>query len=555
MLAEMKSIIYILLSISFLIACGSTQQQTESSTDKIEQLDTKLIRSGRIWSLDWSPNGKYIACGNSSALLKIYDAKTLELVNVLTGFTATINGIHFSPDGTKIIACGAHEDPRIMIWDLEQKTRTIITDHTRQVRSVRWSPKGEHFASTSHDGTIRIWTPKGEFVTMFTGADFGCVGIDWLDENKIVASCWDNTIRTYTLSRTDSLLIENGNHRQKAVLSVDWHPNGKIFATGDYGNEGDTVHAVKIWSFDGDLQAQMTSHELEIRSLAWNKSGELLATGGETIRLWNQKGDLLKIFDDNKSPVWCLDWNADGTEIVSGHNDGKLRIWNTKGELLRMINGHSSETTAMAFSQDSTQLLVGFSDGILRYFDLNTMTTHTVQAHRRSITNIAWSSDENHVAISGNEDISSIWTIKNGQLSNHPIYFGKGLGIKYIAWNSDNQSVAYLDYNNVISIFNTNGALQNTVKSNKEINTIIWKNNQPIGSEKPKMEFVFNSKIMVQKDRQQLELIPLNKNRFALVDDDRNLFFGDKEDFVKLIEMEEGFMEIKAISTKGNHNE
>ena len=232
------------------------------------QLATKVIRGGSIWSMDWSPDGKYIACGNASGLLRVYTADDLLLINILTGFNTTIYGIHWSPDGDKIVASGGYEDPKVIVWNLEEKSRIIINGHNRQVRSVSWSPNGSHFASTSHHGTIRIWTPEGELITMFKGANGGCVRIDWLDEDKIVSSCWDNTIRIYTISKTDSLLIENGNHRQKTVLAVDWHPEGNMFATGDIGNDGDTVHAVKLWTDKEDLLCEMTSHQKEIY---WDK--------------------------------------------------------------------------------------------------------------------------------------------------------------------------------------------------------------------------------------------------------------------------------------------
>ena len=40
------------------------------------------MRAGRIWSLDWSPDGKSVACGNATGLLRIYDAKSFELTNI-----------------------------------------------------------------------------------------------------------------------------------------------------------------------------------------------------------------------------------------------------------------------------------------------------------------------------------------------------------------------------------------------------------------------------------------------------------------------------------------
>jgi len=531
-----------------LFVCHSSCEEKRTSQKAMGTIATKLVRSGKIWSLDWSPDNKYIACGNASGLVRIYDAKSLQLADILTGFKATINGIHWSPDGKKIVASGAHEDPRVILWNLELKTRIIIDSHKRQVRSVKWSPKGTYFASSSHDGTIRVWTPEGKFVKMFKGADGGCVGIDWLNEDELAASCWDNTIRTYTVSGADSLIIENGNHRRKAVLSVDWHPNGELLATGDYGNEGDTIHAVKIWTKRGQLKAEMQSHEKEVRSLAWNKEGTLLATGGETVRLWNKEGELLKIFNENASPVWSLDWNRDGNKIASGHNDGKIRIWNTEGKLLHLLDGHSSETSAVAFRNDGTQVVVGFSDGTLRFFNLGNLTGNTVKAHNRSITHMVWSHDQKYVAVSGNDGTCSIWRIENGNLVGDAVYFGTDMDTRSIAWNQDNTSVAYLVNANEAFVFSTEGVFQYAIKmDNANVEGLSWIEGRPVGVKSQKESFRYNDKVFVKKEGRNLELIPLNNNRLALIDTLSGIVHGDKNDFIQLLQDENGFVSFKSI--------
>jgi len=42
-----------------------------------------------------------------------------------------------------------------------------------------------------------------------------------------------------------------------------------------------------------------------------------------------------------------MDWNADGSKIVSGHKDGKVRIWSTDRRLLDSINGQSDKSPLM----------------------------------------------------------------------------------------------------------------------------------------------------------------------------------------------------------------
>ena len=535
-----------LLLILLIWGCTNPQKQEKISQTSIGEIETKLMRGGNIWSLDWSPNGKYLASGNAQGFLRIYDVRDLSLTNILFGFNATINGISWSPDGNKIAASGGNEDPKVIIWDLENKSRIILDAHNRQVRSVRWSPKGTYLASTSHDGTIRIWTPEGKPVKLFTGANGGCVGIDWLNEDKIASSCWDNTIRIYTISDTDSLIIENGSHRRKAVLSIDWHPDGKLLASGDYGNNEDSTHAVKIWSEKGQLQTEMTANQKEIRALSWNRKGNFLATGGESVRLWKEEGTLFKIFDSNTSPVWSLDWNMDDTQIASGHNDGKIRIWNTNGKLLKLLNGHSAEIRTNSFNKDSTQLLVGFADGKIGLYDFKELSSVTISAHARGIRKIAWSPDQNYFATGSNDGTYSIWNISNNNLVQIGAYFGKDIYVENIEWKPDGKEIAYLDNNSQLSVWSINGVSQFTTNlDDQEVNAITWKNGKPIGMKQTKLKH--HDKIFIKKNHENIEFIPLNENRFALIDSLGNLVHGNQNDFVRLIKDENGFVEIHQI--------
>ena len=65
----------------------------------------------------------------------------------------------------------------------------------------------------------------------------------------------------------------------------------------------------------------------------------------------------------NGSPVYSVAFSHNGSQVVSGSNDGAVRIWNaTTGEVEAELKGHTNWVSSVAFSQDGSQVVSGSSD-------------------------------------------------------------------------------------------------------------------------------------------------------------------------------------------------
>lgn len=118
----------------------------------------------------WSPNGKFIVVGglygvmnnddlnNNVAGLMIFPAMkdTYDSTLSYDNYSWWVSTVEWSPDG-KFIA-SASRDTTVQVWDAATgQTKLTYTGHTGIVNAVSWSPDGQLIASGSDDGTVQVW--------------------------------------------------------------------------------------------------------------------------------------------------------------------------------------------------------------------------------------------------------------------------------------------------------------------------------------------------------------------------------------------------------------
>lgn len=107
-------------------------------------------------AFSFSPDGKTIAIGSLERdRLVLWDVEG-ESVKERYNDTDKIDCLAFSPDG-RLLVCG-DDNYNILIRDMEtgRITRTL-TGHTTILHTLAFSPDGKTLASSSWDGTVRVW--------------------------------------------------------------------------------------------------------------------------------------------------------------------------------------------------------------------------------------------------------------------------------------------------------------------------------------------------------------------------------------------------------------
>ena len=112
-----------------------------------------------VWSVAFSPGNLLLTAASASGPIQVLDVETGRVRAILT--TDGARPMTFSSDG-KLLAAGQGSGI-VILWDtVSWQERAIFRGHSSGINSLAFSPGGNRLASTSLDGTIKLWpVPRG----------------------------------------------------------------------------------------------------------------------------------------------------------------------------------------------------------------------------------------------------------------------------------------------------------------------------------------------------------------------------------------------------------
>jgi WD40 repeat protein len=281
--------------------------------------------SDEVFSVAYSPDGRYLASGSIDQTIKIWEVATGKELRTLTGHSGGVFLVAYSPDG-RYLASGSI-DQTIKIWEVAtgKELRTLTVYSYLYGADVVYSPDGRYLASRSDDKTIKIWeVATGKELRTLTGHSGPVLSVVYSPDGRYLASgggLRDNTIKIWQVATGKVLRTLTGH--SDWVLSVVYSPDGRYLASG-------SRQTIKIWQVaTGKVLRTLTGHSDWVWSVVYSPDGRYLASGSyQTIKIWEvATGKELRTLTGHSHSVKSVVYSPDGRYLASGSGDKTIKIW------------------------------------------------------------------------------------------------------------------------------------------------------------------------------------------------------------------------------------
>jgi WD40 repeat protein len=277
----------------------------------------QTLRGHRDWvfTLAYSPDGRYLASGSRDTTVRLWDAKTGALRHELKGHGNEVSCVAFSADSRKLASVNLPGATEICIWEVKSGQKL---DTLKGIAANVWS---------------LAFAPQGDLLAIGSSATRSVVLYD---------------LKKRAPRRV--FKVESPGHIRRMVFQ-----GRKLLAAG-----GEMIH---VWDYESG-RLERTFKHTQTTGLQSSRDGTLVAVAhwsGATITLFNgATGEISGRWAAHTKFLNDLVLTPDSRVLASSSHDGFIRLWDTRSmKEIGVLTGHDGAVDALALSPDGVTLASG----------------------------------------------------------------------------------------------------------------------------------------------------------------------------------------------------
>lgn len=316
-------------------------KQGVASASEVNNENAKLVIEPDfgVYSVAFSPDGKYIAAGGDHLKACIWDVETGKLVRTLN-HNAVVQVVTYSPDG-KYLATGTWDTYKVKnhetvnIWDA--KTGNLISSLSPTIKQYNAGVNSMSFSSDNKYLSV-------SYVGLGKSADIAMFNL--------------NTMKLHKLLEDD-----------RGAISIKFYTDNKHLVYGNH-NEEICIHNIELNKCGDKIS---TGFKGWINAVDVSLDGKFIAAAGadKVIKIWLlQTKETAQILKGHTGWIRAITFSPDGRYLVSASDDRTVMLWDIRtGHVIKILAGWRG-IFSVTFSQNYKYFAAGGNERI-------TIWTHT----------------------------------------------------------------------------------------------------------------------------------------------------------------------------------
>ena len=368
------------------------------------------------FSLAFSPDDQFLACGNWSSVVRLWNVHKRMESFVLRGQGLIARSTVFTPAG-RLLSGGTNHG--VVEWGKVRQLTNTLTRHAEETKSVSISASQDLVAAVGDDALISITEIEtrrrvGEISTLreeWSESDPPYVSLDFHPQkNDMLAA----------VALAEVLIAKPSGEIQKTLLPplkqgdellcVQFSPDGQTLAASDSNG------TIWLWNVGDWKASNWKVADGLIDELAFRDSQTLAAScgpleGGRRIYCLDMTSQTVRWGPVNaaSSHRADLEFQPHGNLLASSSRQSAVHFWNADtGKLVEKINPDGFYVQSIAFSPDGKHLATG--TGRIKLWNVDSLVeTISLDIEMVPILGLEFAKNGNFLISTGHDDAVRIW--------------------------------------------------------------------------------------------------------------------------------------------------
>ncbi|ROL53566.1 WD repeat-containing protein 1 [Anabarilius grahami] len=422
---------------------------------------------GKIKDISWTEDSKRIAVVGEGrekfGAVFLWD--TGSSVGEIVGHSKIINTVDIKQTRPYRLVTGSDDNCTTFLEGPPFKFKCTMSDHSRFVNCVRFSPDGNRYASAGADGQIFLYDGKsGDKLGTLGGEkahDGGIYAVSWsADSTQLISASGDKTVKLWDVGSGTAVTTFNlGSDVLDQQLGCLWQKNHllSVSLSGfinylDKNNPDRPLRTIKghtksiqcltVHNADGRLNIYSGSHDGHINILH-GENDEILGKGHSNLV------SKMMVDDADRLVTCSMDDTVRYTDLSKreySSNEGlsvQLVLLKDKKKLFT-LDSLGYEPEAAAVHPGGGTVAVGGADGKVRLYSVQGNTLKDdgkVLDVQGPVTDMSYSKDGAFLAVTDEKKVVTVFTVADGYTEKNEFY-GHHAKVVCLSWSPDNEHFA-----------------------------------------------------------------------------------------------------------------